>query len=221
MNGLNLEDLSDKSPNSHPFFKSSETALSWDNGFYAGPTFHHTLSLERKRAKRSKRHFLLILLHVGDLLIRPESQRFVKKIENALSSCVRETDIKGWYQQDKIISIIFTEIANIDEIIKEKILLKVQDKLFEALGPEAVQMIRLAYSIFPETHPGNTLQWFHWTRSQELLPKNHSHRFLLIKKARGLVDSLVRLFLLSPYSSLGRPSHQASPKNTGFFHAGK
>ena len=221
MKGLNLKDLSDKSPTSHRCFKSSETALSSDNGFYAGLTFHHTLSLERKRAKRSKRPFLLILLHVGELLIRPENQRFVKKIENALSSCVRETDIKGWYQQDKIISIIFTEIANIDEIIKEKILLKVQDKLFEALGPEAVKMIRFAYSIFPEIHPGNTLQWFHWTRSHELLPKNHSDRFLLVKKAIGLAGGLLRLFLLSPYSSLGHPSHQASPKSTGFFQAGK
>ena len=29
MNGLKLEDLSDKSPNSHPFFKSSKIALSF------------------------------------------------------------------------------------------------------------------------------------------------------------------------------------------------
>ena len=186
-----------------------------------GPLFIIRSLLKEKGRKDRKGISLLILLHVGDLLIRPESQRFVKKIENALSSCVRETDIKGWYQQDKIISIIFTEIANIDEIIKEKILLKVQDKLFEAFGPESVQMISLAYSIFPETHPGNTLQWFHWTRSQELLPKNHSDRFLPVKKAIGLAGSLLRLFLLSPYSSLGRPSHQASPKSTGFFQAGK
>ena len=216
MNGLNLENLSDKSPNSHPFFKSGETALSSDDGFYAEPTFHHKLSLERKRAKRSKTHFLLVLLHVEELLIRPDNRRFIKKIENALSSCVRETDIKGWYQQDKIISIIFTEIANIDEITKEKILLKLQDKLFEALGPEAVQMIRFAYSIFPETHPWNTLRWFHSTRSQELIPRNHSGRFPLVKKAIGLVGSLLKVFLLSPCFSLGRSSHQTSLKRRGF-----
>lgn len=218
MNALNLRDLSDKNPNSHPSFKNFETALPPDNGFYAGLTFHHTLSLESKRAKRSQRPLLLILLNVGDLLLGPENQGLVKKIEKALSSCVRETDIKGWYQEDKIICILFTEIEAVDEIIKEKISLKIQNKLFEAVGPEALELIGVAYHIFPGTHPENTPKWFHWTCSQQLIKKNHFQPFLPVKRVAGLLGGLLRLFLLSPCSS---PAPSASKTPGSFKHRSK
>ena len=108
------------------------------------------LFLERKRTERSKRAFLLILLDIEDLLTTRGDSGLVKDLENALSSAIRETDIQGWYQQDKVIGIIFTELGAVDEIIKEKIFLKIQDKLCRVLGSELFRRSKSPITYFPK-----------------------------------------------------------------------
>jgi exopolysaccharide biosynthesis polyprenyl glycosylphosphotransferase len=141
------------------------------------------------------------VLDIEDLLTTRGDSGLVKDLESALSSAIRETDIQGWYQQDKVIGIIFTELGAVDEIIKEKIFLKIQDKLCRVLGFGAVQKIKVSYHIFPEAGNENGKNW-EWLNSllyPELCQAKRSKRIpVLLKRSMDFVGSLVGLVILLP-----------------------
>ena len=169
--------------------------------FYPEIGFDRMLYLERKRTERSRRPFLLMLLNVEALSPSPEDSNLVREIKTALSSCIRETDIRGWYEQGKIIGIIFTEINTIDEIVKEKIFLKIQDCLCAAIGAGEVEKIRVSYHVFPEGNgePGKEREWFNTRLYPEITKKPATQRIpLYLKRGIDVVGSLVGLIALSP-----------------------
>ena len=141
------------------------------------------------------------MLDIEDLLTARGDSGLVKDLESALSSAIRETDIQGWYQQDKVIGIIFTELGAVDEIIKEKIFLKIQDKLCRVLGFGVVQKIKVSYHIFPEAGNENGKNW-EWLNSllyPELCQAKRSKRIpVLLKRSMDFVGSLVGLVILLP-----------------------
>src|SRR5437867_11729909 len=74
-----------------------------DHGVATEEAFIRMLSLERKRAERSRKSFVLMLLHLEPLLVHgDERQELLKKILSALFSSVRETDVSGWYRENAI-----------------------------------------------------------------------------------------------------------------------
>ena len=169
--------------------------------FYPEIGFDRMLYLERRRTERSRRPFLLMLLNVEALSPSPEDSNLVREIKTALSSCIRETDIRGWYEQGKIIGIIFTEINTIDEIVKEKIFLKIQDCLCAAIGAGEVEKIRVSYHVFPEGNgePGKEREWFNTRLYPEITKKPATQRIpLYLKRGIDVVGSLVGLIALSP-----------------------
>jgi lipopolysaccharide/colanic/teichoic acid biosynthesis glycosyltransferase len=169
--------------------------------FYPEAGFDRMLYLERKRTERSRRPFLLMLLNVEELSPSPEDSHLVKEVQAALSSCIRETDIKGWHEQGKIIGIIFTEINSVDEIVKEKIFLKIQDCLGAAIGGEEVEKIKVSYHVFPEgnSEPGKERQWFNSSLYPEITKKPPVKKIpLYLKRWIDLVGSLFGLIVLSP-----------------------
>src|SRR5512135_2809758 len=120
MDGPNLKDPSREKPNNAPP-RGAIPFLSGDSDFHPEPIFDRMIYLERKRTERSQRPFMLILLNMEGILAGPDEDHLVKSSENAISASLRETDIKGWYEQGKVIGIILTEIGSIGEIVKEKV----------------------------------------------------------------------------------------------------
>jgi lipopolysaccharide/colanic/teichoic acid biosynthesis glycosyltransferase len=175
--------------------------LAGEGDFYPEAGFDRMLYLERKRTERSRRPFLLMLLDVGELSSSPEDSKSVKEIKTALPSCIRETDIRGWYERGKIIGIIFTEINSVDEIVKEKIFLKIQDCLCAAIGAGEVEKIKVSYHVFPEgnSEPGKDRQWFNSNLYPEITKKPPGQKIpLYLKRGIDVVGSLFGLIALSP-----------------------
>ena len=73
--------------------------------------FHRTVCLERKRAERSGKPFLLMLLDIGNAFPIEKSGKVVQSVLSALALSTRDTDVAGWYKQDTVVGIMFTEIA--------------------------------------------------------------------------------------------------------------
>src|SRR5712664_4382448 len=65
----------------------------------AEDVFRRIFCWERKRAERSGRCFLLMLVHVEGILEANQSERALSEIVSALSSSTRETDLAGWYRE--------------------------------------------------------------------------------------------------------------------------
>src|SRR5690606_25013272 len=79
-------------------------------------TFAHFLALERKRSDRSSNPMVVILLELKKL--RDDAGRLDPvlrdSIFSALSSCLRETDIIGWKENDKVAAALLTELGSAD-----------------------------------------------------------------------------------------------------------
>ncbi|MCX5845251.1 MAG: sugar transferase [Deltaproteobacteria bacterium] len=140
--------------------KPSETAMEpshdGDHTFYSAPHFHHMLRIERKRTERSKKPFLLILLDFSGLKTKNRNASMYEKVKSVIVSCSRETDLQGWYEHNKTIGAIFTEMASVEESSIEKIFRKLQNKIGENLDAEDVKKIKVSFHVFPEEN-GNTV----------------------------------------------------------------
>ena len=140
--------------------KPSETAMEpshdGDNTFYSAPHFHHMLRIERKRTERSKKPFLLMLLDFSGLKTKNRNVSMYEKVKSVVVSCSRETDLRGWYEHNKTIGVIFTEMASVDESSIERIFRKLQNKIGETLDAEDVKKIKVSFHAFPEEN-GNTV----------------------------------------------------------------
>jgi lipopolysaccharide/colanic/teichoic acid biosynthesis glycosyltransferase len=105
------------------------------------------LLLEKKRSERSQNEFLLILIDIQKLAILKRKNGAVKKLIRILNYFSRESDIKGWYEENRKIGIIYTGITymSIDSIIE-----KVKKEIALELTAEQAAAIGIDYYIFPE-----------------------------------------------------------------------
>src|SRR5262249_21273805 len=101
-----------------------------DTTIFDDASFSKLLAYERKRTDRSHRPFLLLLVELKILLRDGQRHRraLVKNILKALQLCTRQTDMIGWYKNNAVIGVIYTELRHEDTSIN-KILAKVNAAL--------------------------------------------------------------------------------------------
>ena len=76
--------------------------------------FMKLLCLERKRTERSGRRFVLMLLDPGNLLQAAKAP-VMSNLLSALTQSTRDTDLKGWYKDQVVIGVIFTEVGDVED----------------------------------------------------------------------------------------------------------
>jgi exopolysaccharide biosynthesis polyprenyl glycosylphosphotransferase len=169
-----------------------------ESGLYLEDYFHITLKTERKRAERSKKPFILMLLHIENAFAVKEKKEAVSRMANLLFSLTRETDIKGWYEPGSILGVIFTETNGMDkELIREKI----RTGLIELLDREQAGRIRISLHTFPEEqdddHPDGSADMTLYT---DLSRKNRTRSNLLVlKRVLDIAGSLLGILLFLPF----------------------
>jgi len=163
--------------------------------------FRRVLALERKRSERSRQRFVLMLLHTGNLLQAEQGEVFLGAITKGLSQSIRETDIPGWYQKDRILGVICTEIGSGN---MTSILNALHSRVFSALRNDRdlaqINEIRISFHVYPDD-----LDLENGGRSADirLYPDLESgdestKAFLGIKRAIDILGSASALLLLSP-----------------------
>ena len=73
------------------------------------------LCFERKRAERSGKKFFLLLLNAQDAIGTSRQATVFRGIVKATDAARRETDLAGWYRDNAILGIIFTELGGLGE----------------------------------------------------------------------------------------------------------
>ena len=164
-------------------------------------TFLNLLRLERKRVERSGRRFVLMLLEAGSLLRDPAKRHAFDRVISTLLQCARETDIKGWYEEDAIFGVVFTEVSEEGcGTVLQALLAKVGNALCGALSAEQINEIRLSFHIFPESSDSNGsggIPNFAFYRDLvQDMEGDSSYRRL--KRSIDIAGSLCGLILLSP-----------------------
>src|SRR5258708_6499342 len=113
---------------------------------------------ERKRAERSGRCFLLMLVDVESILQANQSERALSGIVSALSSSTRETDLAGWYREGAILGVIFTEIDKgswkaLGSLTTARVIASLRSKL----SPEQLDKLHISFHFFPEKGDNSSL----------------------------------------------------------------
>jgi len=169
-------------------------------------TFHAMLTLERRRAERSRKPFVLILL--DSHLIRENGfhASVVETLISAVSEATRETDLVGWHEQGKVLAIIFTELnlegtAPITDILHSKMLKALQRNLDHKL----VSKVVITAHVFPESwdmgRPDKKVA------DVKLYPElsektTRKHIPTALKRGMDILGSSILLLILSPLLAL-------------------
>lgn len=177
-----------------------QTDVEGDTVFYGEAHFLHLLRVERKRTERSKNPILLAILDLSELLTASPGKEIPEKIKSALNRSLRETDISGWYEQNRAMGIIFTEMASIDETSIDGVFRKIHDRLQERLDAEWIKKISVSFHVFPETKgKASSKEPFNMALYADLTKRNLNRQVsLMLKQAVDLVGSLVAMLIFSP-----------------------
>lgn len=171
-------------------------------------TFTRLLCLERRRAERSHKQFLLMLVDVSELLLEPLGQddRALENVLGAILGSTRETDMSGWYEDRATLGTILTEVPpnNISGAVS-RIFARVDAALLQALSLSQVNKLRFSFHLFPEApHNGNPLPTpADLKLYPDLLKRDAWKRSSrVIKRSIDFIASITLLALLSPLMAL-------------------
>ena len=115
-------------------------------------TFHNMLMLERRRAERSRKPFVLMLLDAGAFVESGTTDSVMHSVISVILKSTRETDLVGWYKKGVILGVIFTEISlesksPITDILRSKIVNAIQTEL----SRKVISKLSVTVHLFPES----------------------------------------------------------------------
>lgn len=164
-------------------------------------TFHAMLTLERRRAERSRKPFVLMLVDFRSLYLNGNTPLFVDHLTSVICAATRETDIVGWYEETAILAVIFTE-TNIESqtSITEVLHSKVMGALSENFDSLVASKITVTAHLFPEScdleNPDRITDAKLYPDLSHQVSAKRGPR--LLKRVMDIVGSGLLLLVLSP-----------------------
>jgi lipopolysaccharide/colanic/teichoic acid biosynthesis glycosyltransferase len=160
--------------------------------------FRGVLVRERRRADRSDRPLLLVLVGLaGGLESGPA--RIWRAVSQALDACKRDTDVIGWFEQDQAIGVILPDIPGTGAAFVHELERRVRRELARTLEPDALEQLSVRLLV----HPGPAGVEEAGVEGvdpliAELGAVEHSRAYYICKRALDLVGSLALLTLFAP-----------------------
>src|SRR6267378_617008 len=167
----------------------------------AEDVFRRIFCWERKRAERSGRCFLLMLVHIESILQANQSERALSEMVSALSSSTRETDLAGWYRERAILGVIFTEIGEqngkaLASLAPAKLIASLRSKL----SPGRFDQIHISFHSFPENWDKSSLgRLANAELYPDLFERDEARKFSrFVKRSMDIAGSFAALILCCP-----------------------
>jgi len=163
--------------------------------------FHAMLTRERRRAERSRKPFVLMLLDSHAVHKNGSGAAFLERLTSVVCDATRETDIIGWYQSGVILAVIFTEInlegkSPITEILHSKVVSALRDNLEPKVATNLVVSVHLFPESWDKDHPDRVADIKLYP---ELSRRGSKKRLpIVIKRGIDIVASGLLLLVLSP-----------------------
>ena len=166
------------------------------------PWFLRMLHLERRRAERSHKKLLLMLVDVENFLDgKKNNEKVLARLGAALAASTRETDIAGWYKTGSLIGVLLTEVEQPDiRSVQNQMTERVRSELQGSLGAEKINGILISFHFIPEdVDEENQKQQPRSTTLSDLSAGENSKGFpLFVKRVMDIFGSLILLIVLSP-----------------------
>jgi len=163
--------------------------------------FLEMLGLERKRAERSHRKFLLLLLDAEDAASLETRAEVLNGVTRAMDAVRRDTDPAGWYQSDSILGVIFTDLGALDDTATvNRLLQRVHEALSAQLSFADLQNVHITAHIFSDQSDANASEIaadpaFY----PDLFYQNKTKKAaFMVKRTMDIAGSAAALLFLSP-----------------------
>jgi hypothetical protein len=122
---------------------------------YNEEAFRYFLEIERKRAARAQRPVVLLLLDVRRVTSSgsPIDPLLAAKLFSRLWLCLRETDVVGWFREDRIAGAVLIQLdsspgPNVAQEIRQRVSTAVRD----GVHPDIARRLRVrVYQFRPRT----------------------------------------------------------------------
>jgi lipopolysaccharide/colanic/teichoic acid biosynthesis glycosyltransferase/GGDEF domain-containing protein len=185
---------------------AKKQAVTFENGssalvsFLPEAHFRKTLSRERKRSERSRKHLVLMLIDSKGIKSK-NTDALLEQIAVVLGANVRETDVAGWFESNAVFGVIFTEFGDCGVSTAVKIIeAKMTVELQRAFRASQLDSFQISFYAFPEGWDGNEHAK---PADTELYPDllevdKRKKLSLLIKRGMDLVGASIALIFLSP-----------------------
>jgi len=113
--------------------------------------FQRMISMERRRSARTRKSFVLMLLDMGEHSPSKDRRTGMRKVLSTMSLALRETDVVGWYREDAVVGVMFTEIAlNDQSAIPATLMSRVGATLKQHLLPLQFHELSISFHLFAE-----------------------------------------------------------------------
>ena len=199
---------------------SAERVLGSERRVLDEEAFQRMVSLERKRSERSRKPFLLMLLDTGSRSTSERNGNVLHNIVTTLLVSTRETDVTGWYKNESVIGVMFTELL-IDEESSFLVAMfsRVSNTLKDHLTFEQFNQISISFHVFPEEWDHNMPQGpSNPTLYPDLIKRDESQRSnRVIKRIMDIAGSLAALIFFSPVFLMIAIAIKATSKGPTFF----
>jgi lipopolysaccharide/colanic/teichoic acid biosynthesis glycosyltransferase/GGDEF domain-containing protein len=181
----------------HRFPDSDRVAL--EHGLYPETYFREKLIQERKRAERSNKPLVVMVLNAEKICGLEIAGRIIDSLGEGLNNCVRGTDICGRLKEDALVGVILTEVEP-EKVDAAQIILakKIREKLASLLSADILSQIVISFRIFPTS--GNSHGLFDLTFYPDMITSNvRSIGGEIAKRSLDIVGSLTGLILFAPF----------------------
>lgn len=122
-----------------------------ENDFLTEPDFARTVSLEIRRAERSRNFLLVLLIDASRFTGTPKAHDTLRTLVSAVSLEIRETDICGWRSTGRIIGIAFTDIPAADrDSVQASVLARTTQYLERRMERDELDVIEISTFFLPE-----------------------------------------------------------------------
>ena len=158
------------------------------------------LCLERKRAERSGIKFALILLDARSAIETEIGTSIFGRIFKAVDATRRETDLAGWYKEDAILGVIFTELGDFPESATSEMLRrKIHERLTAELTPQELQLVQVSLHIFDDDSDDRGSNISNPAFYPDIFHQNEAKKLpLAMKRIMDVIGAAVAITLLSP-----------------------
>jgi lipopolysaccharide/colanic/teichoic acid biosynthesis glycosyltransferase len=205
----NLESASGNNERYSPGNRNSLRAVPWTHlnpsdltqRILPKDVFHGLLCLERKRAERSKKHLLLMLIDSKSSTDLNGNAILLERVAGVLCQTIRETDLAGWFEPNSVLGAVFTqlgetEISTAVKIIESRLIAQLQ----KVLGANQINYLQISFYSFPDVWEGEGRgRSVITTLYPDLFEQERRKRLpLLTKRIIDIVGSTLALILLAP-----------------------
>jgi hypothetical protein len=135
----------------------SKEGISLDHGLYPEPYFREKLVQERKRAERSNKPLIVMLLNAENAATFKNLGQLTESLGESVNTCVRGTDICGLLKEVTVIGVILTEVEpEKDDTAKRIVAKKTREALAAVLTDEMVRRVAISFRTYPDSGGNGT-----------------------------------------------------------------